>query len=100
MKIQAQIMLFVIIFKTMLTDDSLSPWILINIVKNIIQSSLKTRQMQSQPYLLSFFKTMLTDDSLSPILIIIKNFYSEMTCHIVKACHLLGNLTDGSLIHS
>ena len=41
MKIQAQIMLFVIIFKTMLTDDSLSPWILINIVKNIIQSSLK-----------------------------------------------------------
>ena len=25
----------------MLTDDSLSPWILINIVKNIIQSSLK-----------------------------------------------------------
>ena len=56
-----------------------------------------TRQMQSQPYLLSFFKTMLTDDSLSPILIIIKNFYSEMTCYIVKACHLLGYLTDCSL---
>ena len=32
-----------------------------------------TRQMQSQPYLLSFFKTMLTDDSLSPISKISRN---------------------------
>ena len=34
-------------------------------------------------------RLMLADDSLSPIL--------NMTCYIVKACHLLGYLTDGSL---
>ena len=84
----------------MLADDSLSP-IWSNPKFQLYQFSMDlTRQMQSQPYLLSFFKTMLTDDSLSPIFDYHQKFlfpFWNMTCYIVKACHLLGNLTDGSL---
>ena len=49
-----------------------------------------TRQMQSQPYLLSFFKTMLTDDSLSPIFDYHQKFLFQRfreTQHLFKMWH-------------